>query len=292
MDSLNDNLSFFVEFPYTDSHFRDCYYFYHAAKFVDLPRETLRVHIFDSSIVDVDSLFDNVSNEVVALSELYYGFFIVRPLNRFPLGHSFISPRAFKQRNFLCCLVKERVYLLGIRLEVCAFPHVPQDTETHTCAESSLWALLNYYGSKYKNYQTLLPSDIIRLLDSVSAHRMLPSNGLTVNELSTVLTRGGHNCVLYTENTDKEMLLQIMRIYRNRNLIIHNGRSMPYLPLLIENLHSYVDTFLDYMIDGFSNGNGKEQIYQELFLKECNWLAKIKVKKKQIDEETVEYLLS
>ena len=85
---------------------------------------------------------------------------------------------------------------------------------------------------------------------------------------------------------------QIMRIYRNRNLIIHNGRSMPYLPLLIENLHSYVDTFLDYMIDGFSNGNGKEQIYQELFLKECNWLAKIKVKKKQIDEETVEYLLS
>ena len=213
LGSLNDNLSFFVEFPYTDSHYRDCYYFYHAAKFVDLPRETLRVHIFDSSIVDVDSLFDNVSNEVAALSELYYGFFIVRPLNRFPLGHSFISPRAFKQRNFLCCLVKERVYLLGIRLEVCAFPHVPQDTETHTCAESSLWALLNYYGSKYKNYQTLLPSDIIRLLDSVSAHRMLPSNGLTVNELSTVLTRGGHNCVLYTENTDKEMLLQIMRIY-------------------------------------------------------------------------------
>ena len=83
-----------------------------------------------------------------------------------------------------------------------------------------------------------------------------------------------------------------MRIYRNRNLIIHNAKTTPYLNLLIENLHSYVDTFMDYIIDGFYSGNGKEQIYQELFLKECNWLAKIKVKNKPIDEEIVEYLIS
>ena len=211
LKSLNDNLSFIVEFPYTDSHYRDCYYFYHAAKFENLPRETVRVHIFDDSIKSVDSLFEPQEREHLQTS--YYGYFIVRPLNRFPLGHSFISPSAFKNQKFLCCLSTERVYLLGIKMSVCAFPHVAQDTETHTCAESSLWALLNYYGSKYHNYQTLLPSDIIRHLNSVSAHRMLPSNGLTVNELSTVLTQDGHNCVLYTENTEDGLLLQIMRIY-------------------------------------------------------------------------------
>ena len=216
LKSLEDNLLFVVEYPYTDSHYRDCYYFYHAAKFDDLPRETLRVHIFSNAIsnviTDIDALLKKSAESEDSVSELYYGFFIVRPLNKFPLGRSLISPVAFKKRGFCSCLIKERVYLLGMRLTVHAFPHVAQDTETHTCAESSLWILLNYYGAKYKNYQTLLPSDIIRHLNNVSTHRTLPSNGLTVKELSRVLTQDGHNCVLYTKNTDKD-ILQIMRIY-------------------------------------------------------------------------------
>ena len=109
--------------------------------------------------------------------------------------------------------MEERVYLLGIKLTIFAFPHVAQDTETHTCAESSLWALLTYYGSKYPNYQTLLPSDIIRHLNSISAQRMLPSKSHRVNKLTTVLTQDGHNGGLDTKNTDGDLLFQIMRIY-------------------------------------------------------------------------------
>ena len=85
---------------------------------------------------------------------------------------------------------------------------------------------------------------------------------------------------------------QIMRIYRNRNLIIHNGTSMPYLPLLIENLHSYVDTFMNYFIDEFAKNKGKEQIYQELFLKEYELLLKINNKKELVDFETIKHLLT
>ena len=83
-----------------------------------------------------------------------------------------------------------------------------------------------------------------------------------------------------------------MRIYRNRNLIIHNGRAMPYLSLLIENLHSYVDDFIDYMIHGFIESKGMELIYQELFLKESEWIANMNVKKASVDSETIDYLLS
>ena len=64
---------------------------------------------------------------------------------------------------------------------------------------------------------------------------------------------------------------QIRRIYRNRNLIIHNGDSMPYLSLLIENLHSYVDDFLSYTIHCLSNGQSLDSMFQELFVKECRW---------------------
>lgn len=85
---------------------------------------------------------------------------------------------------------------------------------------------------------------------------------------------------------------QIMRIYRNRNLIIHNGRAMPYLSLLIENLHSYVDDFIDYMIHSFIESKGMELIYQELFLKESEWIANMNVKKASVDSETIDYLLS
>jgi hypothetical protein len=38
---------------------------------------------------------------------------------------------------------------------------------------------------------------------------------------------------------------QIRRIYRARNLIIHSGRTLPYVNVLVENVHSYVDRILD-----------------------------------------------
>lgn len=87
---------------------------------------------------------------------------------------------------------------------------------------------------------------------------------------------------------------QIMRIYRNRNLVIHNGRSMPYLSLLIENLHSYVDEFLNFIIDGFVNSKNKDLIFQELFVKECEWIrimAKNKTKE-SLNTKLIKYILS
>jgi len=45
---------------------------------------------------------------------------------------------------------------------------------------------------------------------------------------------------------------QIQRIYRARNLIIHSGRSLPYIRILVENLHSYLDRVLDLLIEHVS----------------------------------------
>ena len=55
------------------------------------------------------------------------------------------------------------------------------------------------------------------------------------------------NVYSYVEKHANRVLWQVMRIYRNRNLIIHNADKMPYLKLLIENLHSYVDEFINYV---------------------------------------------
>lgn len=111
-----------------------------------------------------------------------------------------------------------------------------------------------------------------------------------------------YNKVLKTNNDIFKFVLkhtqrlewQIMRIYRNRNLVIHNGRSMPYLSLLIENLHSYVDEFLNFIIDGFVNSKNKDLIFQELFVKECEWIGTMSKNrtKESLDIKLLTYILS
>lgn len=52
---------------------------------------------------------------------------------------------------------------------------------------------------------------------------------------------------------------QLMRIYRNRCMIVHDGKHLPYLTEILENLHFYVDEMIEYllncMIMGITNPN-------------------------------------
>ncbi len=77
----------------------------------------------------------------------------------------------------------------------------------------------------------------------------------------------------FVEKHASRVRWQIMRIYRNRNLIIHNGQSMPYLELLIENLHNYIDDFLEYSFKSISDGHSIESMGLDLFAKECDWVS-------------------
>ena len=52
----------------------------------------------------------------------------------------------------------------------------------------------------------------------------------------------------------KRLRWQLMRIYRNRCMIVHDGSHLPYINNITENLHFYVDDLLEYMISCFGNG--------------------------------------
>jgi hypothetical protein len=45
---------------------------------------------------------------------------------------------------------------------------------------------------------------------------------------------------------------QIRRIYRSRNLLVHAGRTLPYLPTIVENLHAYLHIVLEGIEDRFA----------------------------------------
>jgi hypothetical protein len=208
LSSLKDDVWFFAEYPYIDRHYRDTYYSFHSAKFRETKRNCVRVHIFSGKMFSSDDFIDN--REVI--KDNYLGFFVIRPLPNFPLGRSLISPKAFKKNDFVCCLMSQKVSIFGISLKAYGFPHVAQDTETHSCAESSLWSFIEYFGSKYSSYKPLLPSQIVKSLLNITEHRLLPSMGLTENELARCLHDNGFQCLKYNINRAKA-LYELIKIY-------------------------------------------------------------------------------
>jgi len=210
LKKLKDNIWFVIERPYVDRHYRDTYYTFHSSKFFKTGRNCIRIHIFEEKLTK-----DDLLDIKIGLNERYRGFFIIRPLMHHILGRSLISPKAFINNNFICCLTKGRISLLGRNLMVYGFPHIAQDEETHTCAESALWCHIEYYGSKYHQYKSLLPSKIIKTLLDSPEHRILPSIGLTYIELAKCLNDNGFQCLIYNNASDneKELFFQLLRIY-------------------------------------------------------------------------------
>jgi len=209
LKNLRDNIQFVLESPYVDRHYRDTYYSFHASKFKKTGRNCIRIHIFEEKIIG-----SNLYDKEINLDEKYWGFFIIRPLPLYILGRSLISPKALKSNNFVCCLMKTRVSLLGNEFTAHGFPHIAQDTETHTCAESALWNYVEYFGQKYHRYKPLLPSQIVTtLLDS--EHRILPSKGLTEKELAKCLNVNGFQCLIYSifNYSEDNTFFQLLRIY-------------------------------------------------------------------------------
>lgn len=70
----------------------------------------------------------------------------------------------------------------------------------------------------------------------------------------------------------KRLEWQIMRIYRNRNMIVHDGTHFPYIDLIVQNLHFYIDTLIDtinyYVSEGYES---LEAIYCLLSNKEFQY---------------------
>ena len=197
LTKLIDDISFLIEHFYVDRHFRDTYYSFFSSKFEEIDRECIRVHIFNKKINN-----DDIFNKEVNLSDNYLGFFIIRPLKLHMLGRSLISPKAYKVKEFVCCLMKDRVSLFGKELTIYGFPHIAQDEETHTCAESALWCLYEYYGTKYSQYKPLLPSQIIGQLQINAEHRILPTKGLSDKELARCLNSNGFQSLVYSISPD------------------------------------------------------------------------------------------
>jgi len=69
---------------------------------------------------------------------------------------------------------------------------------------------------------------------------------------------------------------QMMRIYRNRNMIVHDGDTFPFLNLILQNLHFYIDEIIDIFCEKNKEGFVEaSSIIMQLAQREQKYLAGI-----------------
>jgi hypothetical protein len=95
-------------------------------------------------------------------------------------------------------------------------------------------------------------------------YNLFEKHPLLKNRIYYLNTRfASANLVLKTLNAHIERVSwQIQRIYRARNVIVHSGKTLPYVNILVENLHSYIDRVLDLLNEKISRSSHSTTIDQ------------------------------
>ncbi len=172
-----------IEYPYVDKDYRSTYYNFYSKRHRGYDKFCFRLHFFEKPLKSEKDLPD--------VSEAYLGSIILRPTEVTPLGRTLLSPRAIRDFKGFICEAKFENNLLGVPLEVKTFPHIMQDTDVTVCAHAVCWMIARYYSEKYTIYPERLSFDIAESIKDFSEGRIIPSRGVTLGQVSEVLTSIG-----------------------------------------------------------------------------------------------------
>lgn len=217
--ALREDLYFIVEYPYVDKVYRNSFYSYYASKHSDYQRDCIRVAIFDGEISPED--FSDPENQETLQSK-FLGYFTLRPIKAL-FGRALINPLAFENPNYRICMYTAECFIFGIKLEVTGFPHSSQDGETISCAETTIWSVMEYFGTKYPDYRPVLPSVIIKTLEGLAIERQLPTGGLTMEHISYALKQFGFGTRIYFKEEFGKRLFEIIDAYVESGLPVMTG---------------------------------------------------------------------
>jgi hypothetical protein len=193
---IRDDVVCFMEYPYVEKIYRDSYYSFFSKKHNPCNRDSLRISFF-AETVNKDNYF-TVKN----LEDNFWGYISLRPTTYRIIGSSFLHPLIMKDHDFVCCLCHKTVLVNGLKLTVHGFPFCSQDNESITCAEVSILNIMEYFGHKYAEYSTILPSQIVKMLSKQTHERQLPSHGIIPPHISYVLKKLGFGVRLYSCEDD------------------------------------------------------------------------------------------
>lgn len=177
-----------IELQYTDKMYRDAYYIYLAHLHFDIGRHCKRLSLF-KGIWEVNAFFDSDYKKM--LENALLGTIVIRPSynysTEYTMGRTLLNPYRMLSPLKYVRTAKFKVSVCGQKYMVDAFPFSNQHGDVLRCAETSVWALMEYYGTRYDNYSTILPSTILNWSARELPAHSLPSDGLTYEQISGLL---------------------------------------------------------------------------------------------------------
>jgi hypothetical protein len=185
-----------IEHPYVDRVYRDSFYSYFSTKMGNYKKDCIRLSFFDCAINASDF---RDKHAILAAQSHYLGFMVLRPTIPSIVGRNVISPAILQQNNFVSVSSSFHTTVRGAKFQATGFPHSSQDAETISCAETSIWAIMEYFSSKYSDYRPALPSAIIKALQSRSTDRQIPSTGLNSGQVGFALREFGFGTKTYSK---------------------------------------------------------------------------------------------
>lgn len=200
-----------IEEYYSDRDYKDSYYHFFASKYHDFGKYTHRIAILEGKITEQEIYDKNFS-----LKEKIIGILTIRPFKIGSIGKALFNPKKLQLDNMLIRTTKFAVGLFGRKFCIHTFPFSSQDGEYMTCAETSLWGILQYYGARYKEYRAALPHEIVDIAENESIERASPSHGLHYTHISKVLKKFGFSPQIYSrkyESNDKAGILDFKRMF-------------------------------------------------------------------------------
>lgn len=176
------------QLQYTDKMYRDAYYIYLSHLHFDVGRHCQRLALFRGRIA-LENFFD--SDWHMNLQERFLGTIVIRPSynhsTEYTLGRTLLNPYKLKKPFRYIRTAQYKVSICGQIYSVDAFPFSNQHGDILRCAETSVWSLMEYYGTRYENYRVVLPSTISDWASKELPERSLPSDGLTYTQISSLL---------------------------------------------------------------------------------------------------------
>ena len=171
-----------VEYPYYDSDYLSNYYSYYSQKFRMYCKACYRLH------------FEKGDD--------YLGYTVLRPTPEgTKLGRTHIQPEMLVSGVAYLMLSTFVSHIYGEKAEIACFPWKRQESDISCCAHTATWAVLKYFGNKYKNYCDTTIGEIVEKVKN-DRGRKTPTLGLAPNQVSEVFKEYNFSPVIIDKTDD------------------------------------------------------------------------------------------
>lgn len=202
-----------VEANYIDREYRDSYYSHYSELHSETSRYCYRLMFF-SGILKNELNAVLVKDNENRLQKNFIGSMVIRPIKNAAIGRTLLDSCFWLDSGYIR-RTEYHLYYAGLRLTVNAFPFSMQDQVTTTCAETTILNILDYYSNQYTDYRFLLPSEISEIVRQNHYDRVVPTLGLSYQNISRLLYKTGFSPKSYftKANANVEQIRRFLAYY-------------------------------------------------------------------------------